>query len=293
MRKCYKSVILWFYLYSCQLGKQPSFLAFKLLARKKNWDADFQIWSLDKIFWFCACVKSRHIAENYWGMLLAFEWNSLKNLLPTNDTACQSWALEAFFLEAHLQSWALPVFFNFFTNKKWFLVFFMKLIWLGVVFLSRNGAEIGYLLYKKCKKIIFICEKMKIYRKCPALPTCKKADWKTAVAQLCWRIPTIEYRYDTIEYRLKSIRVSSHPCWSGPPPPIPSVPTPAGYSPNHGYFKSKSNRPSGGGGAAWNKTANPKWPASGQIYQKLSKWRKRNSNPTLSHRFHAELLTKG
>ena len=44
----------------------------------------------------------------------------------------------------NLQRWALSLFFNFFTNKKWFLASFIKLIWLGVVFLSRNGAEIGY-----------------------------------------------------------------------------------------------------------------------------------------------------
>ena len=42
------------------------------------------------------------------------------------------------------QSWALSVFFNFFNNKKWFFAFFIKLIWLGVGFLNRTGAEIGY-----------------------------------------------------------------------------------------------------------------------------------------------------
>ena len=42
------------------------------------------------------------------------------------------------------QSWALSVFLNFFTNKKWFFAFFIKLIWLGVGFLNRTGAEIGY-----------------------------------------------------------------------------------------------------------------------------------------------------
>ena len=35
------------------------------------------------------------------------------------------------------------------------------LIWLGVGFLNRTGAEIGYQLDKKCKKIIFISEKLK------------------------------------------------------------------------------------------------------------------------------------
>ena len=42
------------------------------------------------------------------------------------------------------QSWALAVFLIFFTNKKWFFAFFVKLIWLGVGFLNRAGAEIGY-----------------------------------------------------------------------------------------------------------------------------------------------------
>ena len=42
------------------------------------------------------------------------------------------------------QSWALEVYFNFFTNKKWFVAFFIKLIWLGVGFLNKTGAEIGY-----------------------------------------------------------------------------------------------------------------------------------------------------
>ena len=32
---------------------------------------------------------------------------------------------------------------------------FIKLILLGVVFLNRTGAEIGYYLHKKCKNIIF------------------------------------------------------------------------------------------------------------------------------------------
>ena len=45
--------------------------------------------------------------------------------------------------EALKESWALPVFFNFFTNKKWFFPFFIKLIWLGVGFLNRTGTEIG------------------------------------------------------------------------------------------------------------------------------------------------------
>ena len=46
--------------------------------------------------------------------------------------------------ETNFQSWALSVFLNFSNNKKWFFPFFIKLIWLGVGFLNRNGAEIGY-----------------------------------------------------------------------------------------------------------------------------------------------------
>ena len=51
-----------------------------------------------------------------------------------------------------LQGWALSVFLKFFNNKKWFVVFFIKLIWLGVGFLNRTGAKIGYKLYKNAKK---------------------------------------------------------------------------------------------------------------------------------------------
>ena len=35
-------------------------------------------------------------------------------------------------------------FLNFFNNKKWFFAYFIKLIWLGVGFLNRTGAENGY-----------------------------------------------------------------------------------------------------------------------------------------------------
>ena len=34
--------------------------------------------------------------------------------------------------------------------------FFIKLIWLGVSFLNRTGAELGYELDKKCKNIFFL-----------------------------------------------------------------------------------------------------------------------------------------
>ena len=42
------------------------------------------------------------------------------------------------------QSWALSVFFNFFIDKNWLFAFFITLIWLGVDFFNRTGAEIGY-----------------------------------------------------------------------------------------------------------------------------------------------------
>ena len=45
---------------------------------------------------------------------------------------------------AYLQSWALAVFFYFSIIKMILFAFFIKLICLGVDFLNRNGAEIGY-----------------------------------------------------------------------------------------------------------------------------------------------------
>ena len=55
------------------------------------------------------------------------------------------------FKTANAQSWALLVFLNFFNNKEWIFAIFIKLIWLGVGFLNRTGAETGYELHKKCK----------------------------------------------------------------------------------------------------------------------------------------------
>ena len=69
------------------------------------------------------------------------------------------------------RNWTLSVFFNVFNNKKSFFAFFIKLIWLGVGFLSRTGAETGHKLYKKCKKSLFIIKNIQKYRKCPALHT--------------------------------------------------------------------------------------------------------------------------
>ena len=68
-----------------------------------------------------------------------------------------------------VQRWALSVFFNFFNNKKWFFAFFIKLIWLGVGFLNRIGAEICYYNLTKNAKTNFFKNKFKKNRKCPAL----------------------------------------------------------------------------------------------------------------------------
>ena len=58
------------------------------------------------------------------------------------------------------QSWALSVFLHLFNNKELFFAFIIKLIWLGVTFLNRTGAEIGYQLFKKCKKNHFLLVKI-------------------------------------------------------------------------------------------------------------------------------------
>ena len=58
--------------------------------------------------------------------------------------------------------------FKFFTNKKWFFAFFIKLIWLEVDFQNRTGAEIGYQLDIKCENIIFIVEKTEKIPKVPS-----------------------------------------------------------------------------------------------------------------------------
>ena len=48
-----------------------------------------------------------------------------------------------------------------FNDKKWFFAFFIKLIWLGVGFLNRTSAEIGYKFdFKNAIKSFFIIEKI-------------------------------------------------------------------------------------------------------------------------------------
>ena len=55
-----------------------------------------------------------------------------------------------------VQSWALEVFLNFFNNNKLFFKIFYQVNLTGSgFFLNRTGAEIGYLLVKKCNKTIF------------------------------------------------------------------------------------------------------------------------------------------
>ena len=82
------------------------------------------------------------------------------------------------------------VFFNFVNNKKWIVAFFIKLIWLGVGFLNRTGAEIGYNFIKNARKIIFLIGKIKKYRKCPALRLFYLAGWPfSSLDSLCLGIP--------------------------------------------------------------------------------------------------------
>ena len=56
------------------------------------------------------------------------------------------------------QGWALSVFFNFFANKKNDFCIFYQVNW---GFLNKTGAEIGYLLDKKCKKKFLLLKKLK------------------------------------------------------------------------------------------------------------------------------------
>ena len=53
-------------------------------------------------------------------------------------------------------SWALAVFFNVFNFKNYIFAFFIKLIWLGVDFLNRNDAEIGYRVIVVKKLILYV-----------------------------------------------------------------------------------------------------------------------------------------
>ena len=51
---------------------------------------------------------------------------------------------------------------------------FIKLIWLGVGFLNRTGAEIGYWLYKKMKKIVYYWKTLKNTESAEELKICKE-----------------------------------------------------------------------------------------------------------------------
>ena len=59
-------------------------------------------------------------------------------------------------------------------TKNDFLAIFIKLIWLGVGFLNRTGAEIGCYLDKKCKKILFYYWKNS---KIPKVPSSVRGLW--------------------------------------------------------------------------------------------------------------------
>ena len=90
---------------------------------------------------------------------------------------CERWDKLAS-LKNKQQSWALSIFLNFFNNKKWFFAFVIKLIWLGVGFLNRTGAEIGYWDDKKCKQIIFYeWKNVKI----PKVPSFETQSWALSV----------------------------------------------------------------------------------------------------------------
>ena len=80
-------------------------------------------------------------------LILAVGYNYDDHELDQHDDKASS--QEVFVLGTYnqhlgMQSWALSVFFNLFNTKKLLFAFFIKLIWLGVGFLNRTAAEIGY-----------------------------------------------------------------------------------------------------------------------------------------------------
>ena len=111
-------------------------------------------------------------------------WNGLSNIFPWEREREREREREEEIVHnaqcAYNQSWALSVFLNSFTNKKWFFAFFFKLMWLGVGFLNRTGAEIGYWLDKECKIIIFLL--LKIFK-------------NTSSAQLCAYNPITSQKF--------------------------------------------------------------------------------------------------
>ena len=59
-------------------------------------------------------------------------------------THSENCCLFAIFHRPDIFDFEEKVFFNLFNKKKLFVAFFTKLIWLGVGFSNRTGAEIGY-----------------------------------------------------------------------------------------------------------------------------------------------------
>ena len=76
------------------------------------------------------------------------------------------------FLHFFLYFWTRAGHFRYFwifsIIKNYFFAFFIKLIWLGVGFLNRTGAEIGYYFDKKCNKSFFYNWK---HSKIPKVPS--------------------------------------------------------------------------------------------------------------------------
>ena len=97
--------------------------------------------------------------------------------------------------DSWLQSWALEVFLIF-SNNKSFFAFFIKLIWLGVGFLNRTGAEIGWQLYRKCKKSFFIIQKIK---KIPKRPSSKRPSSVHELTAVIVRLTVIELGFELAE----------------------------------------------------------------------------------------------
>ena len=96
-------------------------------------------------------LQTRRALVNHFTIHLEARIGYIWSLLQLKDSSCVLIWCVFVCVCVWVQSWALSVFLNFFTNKKWFFAFSIKLIWLGVGFLNRTGAEIGYQLDKKCK----------------------------------------------------------------------------------------------------------------------------------------------
>ena len=82
-----------------------------------------------------------------WGQFIYGEEEETAMAESTDPVISAIWDVRQIFLKPSknrdqlVQSWALSVFLNFFNSKKLFVAFFIKLIWLGMGFLNRTGAE--------------------------------------------------------------------------------------------------------------------------------------------------------